>query len=128
MIELTDDDYPPMERWLTKEEIDRFYEYSEAVEAQDPFNLSPERIRAYDLYLDNIRVYLEKMREAWKEGYEQGYREGYEKGYREGLKILLAIVEELRDGSSMAEIIASKHNVSLEFVKKIESSLNRLTY
>ena len=40
---------------LTKEELKRFNEISEAIEVLEPTNLSPERIRAYELYLDNIR-------------------------------------------------------------------------
>ncbi|MFN5422614.1 MAG: hypothetical protein ACK5AO_05055 [bacterium] len=89
--------FTPTEELLTKEEFDRFKEYSEAVEMNEPIGLSPERIRAYELYLDNIRCYISNLFDAWIESFEEGhkksYEESYKKGFEEGCKEVLALVK-----------------------------------
>lgn len=102
---------------MTKEELKRFKEISEAIEVLEPTNLSPERIRAYELYLDNIRsretnLYAAKM---------EGFTEGEAKGLLKGSNLTLSIMKDLKDPSNTIESISKKYGVSVEFVKEVQS-------
>jgi predicted transposase/invertase (TIGR01784 family) len=130
----------PLDRWLiyftepkhftmlTKEELRRFNEISEAIEVLEPTNLSPERIRAYELYLDNIRsresnLYEAKM-EGFSEGEAKGEARGEAKGIIKGTNQTLAIIRDLKDPSNTIESISEKYGVTVDFVREIHSVLS----
>lgn len=98
---------------LTKKELERFNEISEAIDSLEPNNFTPEQLRGYDLYLDNIRIYNSTMTESKEEGRE------------EGINITLCIIEELTDSSNTIEAIGKKYNVSIEKIKAILASVRR---
>ena len=117
----------PRDRWLlyftepnrfymlTKEELERFNEISEAIDSLEPHNFTPEQLRGYDLYLDNIRTYKSTITEAKEEGREEGIKEG--------INITLCIIEDLADSSNTIESIGEKYNVSIEKIKAILASV-----
>jgi predicted transposase YdaD len=114
---------------LTKEELKRFIEISEVIEVIELNNLSPERIRAYELYLDNIRtrentIYEAKM-EVFTEGEARrkaiGETVGESKGIIKGNNQTLSIIKDLKDSSNTIESISEKYGVSVEFVREIQS-------
>ena len=117
----------PLDRWLiyftepthftkmTKEELKRFNEISEAVELLEPTNFTPEQLRAYDRYLDNIRTYESNMYEAKLEAFTEGEAKGSNQ--------TLSIIKDLKDPSNTIESIAEKYGVSVEFVKEAQALL-----
>ncbi|MFN5422616.1 MAG: Rpn family recombination-promoting nuclease/putative transposase [bacterium] len=119
----------PRDRWLvyftepkyftmmTKEELKRFNEISEAVELLEPTNFTPEQLRAYDLYLDNIRTYESNMYEAKLEAFTDGEAKGILKGSNQ----TLSIMKDLKDSSNNLESISEKYGVSVEFVREVQS-------
>ena len=108
---------------LTKEELKRFNEISEAIEVLEPTNLFPERIRAYELYLDNIRSRETNLYEAKLEGFSEGEAKGEAKGIIKGTNQTLWIMKDLKDSSNTLESISAKYGVSVEFVREIQSVL-----
>jgi predicted transposase/invertase (TIGR01784 family) len=125
----------PLDRWLiyftepkhftmlTKEELKRFNEISEAVELLEPTNFSPEQLRAYDLYLDNIRTYESNMFEAKLEAYTEGEANGEANGILKGSNLTLSIMKDLKDQSNTIESISEKYVVSVEFVREVQSNM-----
>jgi DnaJ-class molecular chaperone len=65
---------------MTLEERQKFEEISEAVEILNVKKYTPEQLRAYDLYLDNIRVQETGLAIAKKKGREEGRIEGRKEG------------------------------------------------
>jgi predicted transposase YdaD len=108
---------------LTKEELKRFNEISEAVELLEPTNFSPEQLRAYDLYLDNIRTYESNMFEAKLEAYTEGEANGEANGILKGSNLTLSIMKDLKDQSNTIESISEKYVVSVEFVREVQSNM-----
>ena len=108
---------------LTKEELKRFNEISEAIEVLEPTNLSPERIRAYELYLDNIRSRETNLYEAKMEGFSEGEVKGEAKGIIKGTNQTLAIIRDLKDPSNTIESISEKYGVSVEFVREVKTMM-----
>ena len=110
---------------LTKEELKRFNEISEAIEVLEPTNLSPERIRAYELYLDNIRSRETNLYEAKMEGFAEGEAKGEARGEANGIlkgsNLTLSIIKDLKDPSSTIESISEKYGTSAEFVREVQS-------
>ena len=129
----------PLDRWLiyftepkhftmlTKEELKRFNEISEAVELLEPTNFTPEQLRAYDLYLDNIRTYESNMFEAKLEAYTEGEANGEARGEANGIlkgsNLTLSIMKDLKDPSNTIESISEKYGVSVEFVREVQSNM-----
>jgi hypothetical protein len=120
---------------LTKEELKRFNEISEADELLEPTTFAPEQLRAYDLYLDNIRTNEGNMYEAKMEAFTEGKAKGEArgkalgetrgeaKGIIMGTNQTLAIIRDLKDPSNTTESISEKYAVSDEFVREIQSLL-----
>jgi len=69
---------------MTLEERKRFEEISEAVEILNVKKYTPEQLRAYDLYLDEIRVRETGLANAEMRGIEKGMKRGIKKGRFEG--------------------------------------------
>jgi predicted transposase/invertase (TIGR01784 family) len=123
----------PRDRWLiyftepkhftsmTKEELKRFNEISEAVELLEPTNFTPEQLLAYDRYLDNIRTYESNMYEAKLEGFTEGEAKGEAKGILKGSNQTLSIMKDLKDPTNSIASISEKYGVSVEFVKEVQS-------
>ena len=119
---------PNMFSILTKEERERFNEISEAIEVLETKNFTPEQIRGYELYIDNMRAYVTTMSEAKREGMEKGLKKGEKKGKAEGIiegrnQIMdntFAILDELIDKKLSIEQIAEKYNVNVQYVQQLK--------
>lgn len=119
----------PRDRWLvyftepnrfsmlTKEQMDRFYEISEAIDSLEPNNFTPEQIRAYELYLDNIRSYTSTI----SENREEGRAEGREELSRD----MPSIIGELIENKISIEEISKKYNVSIEIIEEMSKAINK---
>jgi flagellar biosynthesis/type III secretory pathway protein FliH len=117
-------------KFLTEKELSRFNEISEAIEVLETKNFTPEQIRGYELYLDNMRTYVTNMSEARREGMEMGMEKGIEKGIKEGktegkkegLKLSVLILDELKAGIQSSNI-AEKYSIDLAMVEQLRSLL-----
>jgi predicted transposase YdaD len=115
-------------KFLTEKELARYNEISEAIEVLETKNFSPEQIRGYELYIDNMRSYVTNMSEARREGIEQGMEKGMEQGKKEGVtegrnQIMdntFAILDELKYNTLSIEQIAEKYNVNVEYVQQLK--------
>ncbi len=116
-------------KFLTEKELARFNEISEAIEVLETKNFTPEQIRGYELYLDNMRVYVTNMSEARREGIEEGMQDGIRKGKEEGRVQLIddtiSILDDLESRTLTIEQIAEKHNVDLRFVERLSKSIDK---
>lgn len=115
---------PNMFSILSKEERQRFNEISEAIEVLETKNFTPEQIRGYELYLDNMRVYVTNMSEARREGIEQGMEKGKKEGIEEGRSQIMgntfAILDDLKNRTCSIEQIAEIYNVNIEYVQQLK--------
>ena len=111
-------------KFLTEKELARYNEISEAIEVLETKNFTPEQIRGYELYIDNMRSYVTNMSEARREGIEQGIEQGMEKGKTEGkaegLQLSVLILEELKAGVKVS-IIAEKYNIDTALVEQLKT-------
>ena len=119
-------------KFLTEKELARYNEISEAIEVLETKNFTPEQIRGYELYIDNMRSYVTNMSEARREGIEQGIEQGMEKGMEKGMKEgimegrnqimdnTFAILDELKEKKLSIEQIAEKYNVNVEYVHQLK--------
>lgn len=115
-------------KFLTEKELSRFNEISEAIEVLETKNFTPEQIRGYELYIDNMRSYVTNMSEARREGLEMGIEQGMEKGIKEGIdegrnQIMdntFAILEDLKNTTLSIEQIAKDHDVNVQFVQHLK--------
>ena len=119
-------------KFLTEKELARYNEISEAIEVLETKNFTPEQIRGYELYIDNMRSYVTNMSEARREGMEQGMEEGKKEGIAEGkekgiaegrnqiMDNTFAILDELKEKKLSIEQIAEKYNVSIEYVQQLK--------
>ena len=109
-------------KFLTEKELARFNEISEAIEVLETKNFTPEQIRGYELYLDNMRVYVTNMSEARREGMEMGMEQGMEKGQKEGktegLQLSILILDELKAGIQ-SSVIAEKYCIDIAMVEQL---------
>lgn len=117
----------PKDRWLmyftnphafdrlTQEERAKYDEIYEALESVEAKNFSPERLYAYELYMDNIRQYVTTM--------ESERQEGRKDGINEGLSISLQIIEALKSNQESPEEIALRFNAPLELVMRLKSMI-----
>ncbi|MEY4867348.1 MAG: hypothetical protein RIT36_247 [Bacteroidota bacterium] len=110
-------------KFLTEKELSRFNEISEAIEVLETKNFTPEQIRGYELYIDNMRSYVTNMSEARREGIEQGIdqgkKEGKTEGKAEGFQLSVLILEELKVGIQ-SSVIADKYNIDIAMVEQLK--------
>ena len=99
-------------KFLTEKELARFNEISEAIEVLETKNFTPEQIRGYELYLDNMRVYVTNMSEARREGIAEGRSQLIDNTF--------AILDELKAKALSIEQIAEKYNVNVQFVQQLK--------
>jgi predicted transposase/invertase (TIGR01784 family) len=138
----------PLDQWLqyftnpkfytmmTLEERQKFEEISEAVEILNVKKYTPEQLRAYDLYLDNIRVQETGLAIAEKRGIEKGRIEGIEEGMEKGIEFgvgkgrekekmeIFLIISELKKMELTIEQIANKYGVTQEKVFEIKKLIS----
>ena len=115
-------------KFLTEKELALYNEISEAIEVLETKNFTPEQIRGYELYIDNMRSYVTNMSEARREGMEQGMEQGMEKGKKEGIaegrnQIMdntFAILDEFKENTLSIEQIAEKFEVTIEYVQQLK--------
>jgi predicted transposase/invertase (TIGR01784 family) len=115
-------------KFLTEKELARYNEISEAIEVLETKNFTPEQIRGYELYIDNMRSYVTNMSEARREGIEKGMKKGKKEGKKEGItegrnQIMdntFAILEELKYNTLSIEQIAEKYNVNVQYVQQLK--------
>ncbi|MFM1962254.1 MAG: hypothetical protein RLZZ172_1099 [Bacteroidota bacterium] len=115
----------PKDRWLmyftnphafdrlTQEERAKYDEIYEALESVEAKNFSPERLYAYELYIDNIRQYVTTM--------ESERQEGRKEGINEGLSISLQIIEALKSNQESLEEIALRFKTPIDLVITLKS-------
>jgi len=106
-------------KFLTEKELSRFNEISEAIEVLETKNFTPEQIRGYELYIDNMRSYVTNMSEARREGLEMGIEQGQKDGKAEGLQLSVLILEELKVGIQ-SSVIAEKYNIDIAMVEQLK--------
>ena len=117
----------PKDRWLmyftnphafdrlTQEERAKYDEIYEALESVEAKNFSPERLYAYELYIDNIRQYVTTM--------ESERQEGRKDGINEGLSISLQIIEALKNNQESPEEIAHRFNTPIDLIMTLKSMI-----
>jgi len=114
---------PNMFSILSKEERARFNEISEAIEVLETTNYTPEQLRGYELYLDNIRTYVASISEARNEGREEGRLEGLNQGKSLMMSNTLEIIKALKEKKLTPAEIGLKFNVDEDFVIGLQRSL-----
>jgi predicted transposase/invertase (TIGR01784 family) len=115
-------------KFLTEKELARFNEISEAIEVLETKNFTPEQIRGYELYIDNMRSYVTNMSEARREGMEQGMELGKKEGIAEGIEEgrhqimdnTFAILDEIKEKALSMEQIAEKYNINVQYVQQLK--------
>jgi predicted transposase/invertase (TIGR01784 family) len=117
----------PKDRWLmyftnphafdrlTQEERAKYDEIYEALESVEAKNFSPERLYAYELYIDNIRQYVTTM--------ESERQEGRVEGVNQSLSISINIIDALKHNQESPEKIALRFNAPLELVMRLKSMI-----
>lgn len=141
----------PLDRWIQyfinpeyyltmeKQELEQMPYQRKAVEILDTTNFTPGQMRAYDQYIDSVRLHNTIMEDAW----ERGIREGKEKGLAEGLAegknqgkaeglaegealgkaegihLSVLILEELKAGIQTS-IIAEKYKVAPALIEQLK--------
>lgn len=101
---------------MTPEERELFNKFSEAAETSNFIKYTPEQLRAYDLFLDNIRVRETGLAIAKKRGIERGREQ-------EQMEIFL-IISELKKMDLTIEQIANKCGVTQEKVFEIKKLIS----
>ena len=112
-------------KFLTEKELARYNEISEAIEVLETKNFTPEQIRGYELYIDNMRSYVTNMSEARREGIEQGIEQGKEKGRIQLIDDTISILDDLENKTLSTTQIAEKYNVDLRFVERLSKSIDK---
>ena len=142
----------PLDRWIQyfinpeyyltmeKQELEQMPYQRKAVEILDTTNFTPGQMRAYDQYIDSVRLHNTIMEDAWERGIREGNAKGLEEGLAEGRVAgkaegraegkaegektayhnILAMIEDLNSGMT-AEVVAEKYNASLQLVEKLVS-------
>ena len=101
---------------MTPEERELFNKFSEAAETSNFVKYTPEQLRAYDLYLDNIRVRETGLAIAEKRGIEEGRKQVQ-------MEIFL-IISELKKMDLTIEQIANKCGVTQQKVFEIKNLIS----
>jgi len=141
----------PLDRWIQyfinpefylnmeKQELEKMPYQRKAVEILDTSNFTPGQMRAYDQYIDSIRLHNTIMEDAWdrgiregqaiglaegmaegiEKGMEKGIEKGSVKGKAEGMQLTVLILEELKAGIQPS-IIAEKNEVELALVEQLK--------
>jgi predicted transposase/invertase (TIGR01784 family) len=109
---------------MTPEERELFNKFSEAAETSNFINYTPEQLRAYDLYLDNIRVRETGLAIAKKRGIEEGRIEGREEGKKQVQMEIFLIISELKKMELTIEQIANKYGVTQEKIFEIKKLIS----
>ncbi len=111
-------------KFLTKKELARYNEISEAIEVLETKNFTPEQIRSYELYIDNMRSYVTNMSEARREGMEMGLEQGKKEGIAEGRNQIMdntfAILDDLKNTTLTIEQIAEKYDATIHYVQQLK--------
>lgn len=130
----------PLDRWIQyfinpeyylameKQELEQMPYQRKAIEILDTTNFTPGQMRAYDQYIDSVRLYNTIMDDAWERGIREGKAKGLAEGKTEGLAEgaqqaydnIMSIVEDLRAGPA-AEVVAGKYSVALHLVEALRS-------
>ena len=126
----------PLDRWIQyfinpeyyltmeKQELEQMPYQRKAVEILDTTNFTPGQMRAYDQYIDSVRLHNTIMEDAWERGIREGNAKGLAEGRAEGEQTayhnILAMIEDLNSGMT-AEVVAEKYNASLQLVEKLVS-------
>jgi flagellar biosynthesis/type III secretory pathway protein FliH len=134
----------PLDRWIQyfinpeyyltmeKQELEQMPYQRKAVEILDTSNFTPGQMRAYDQYIDSIRLHNTIMEDAWErgiregqskgvsEGMEMGIEKGIEKGKTEGMQLSVLILEELKAGIQPSTI-AEKFQVETALVEQLKA-------
>ena len=134
----------PLDRWIQyfinpeyylameKQELEQMPYQRKAIEILDTTNFTPGQMRAYDQYIDSVRLYNTIMDDAWERGIREGSAKGLEEGLAEGLaegkaegkaegiQLSVLILEELKAGIHPS-IIAEKFKVEPQLVEQLKA-------
>ena len=130
----------PLDRWIQyfinpeyylameKQELEQMPYQRKAIEILDTTNFTPGQMRAYDQYIDSVRLYNTIMDDAWErgiregsaKGLEEGLAEGKAEGKAEGIQLSVLILEELKAGIHPS-IIAEKFKVEPQLVEQLKA-------
>ncbi len=105
---------------MTPEERELFNKFSEAAETSNFVKYTPEQLRAYDLFLDNIRVRETGLAIAKEMAIEEGIIEGRKQVQME----IFLIISELKKMELTIEQIANKCGVTQEKVFEIKKLIS----
>ena len=109
---------------MTPEERELFNKFSEAAETSNFIKYTPEQLRAYDLFLDNIRVRETGLAIAKEMAIEEGRIEGREEGKKQVQMEIFLIISELKKMDLTIEQIANKCGVTQEKVFEIKNLIS----
>lgn len=130
----------PLDRWIQyfinpeyyltmeKQELEQMPYQRKAVEILDTTNFTPGQMRAYDQYIDSVRLHNTIMEDAWERGIREGnakglaegLAEGKAEGKVEGIQLSVLILEELKAGIH-PNIIAEKFKVEPQVIEQLKS-------
>ncbi len=130
----------PLDRWIQyfinpeyyltmeKQELEQMPYQRKAVEILDTTNFTPGQMRAYDQYIDSVRLYNTIMDDAWErgiregsaKGLEEGKAEGKAEGKSEGIQLSVLMLRELKAGIDPS-IIAEKFKVEPQLVEQLKA-------
>jgi len=138
----------PLDRWIQyfinpeyylameKQELEQMPYQRKAIEILDTTNFTPGQMRAYDQYIDSVRLYNTIMDDAWErgiregsakglaegkaEGKVEGLAEGLAEGKSEGIQLSVLILRELKAGIEPS-IIAEKFKVEPQLVEQLKA-------
>ena len=130
----------PLDRWIQyfinpeyylameKQELEQMPYQRKAIEILDTTNFTPGQMRAYDQYIDSVRLYNTIMDDAWErgiregsaKGLEEGLAEGKAEGKSEGIQLSVLMLRELKAGIDPS-IIAEKFKVEPQLVEQLKA-------
>ena len=138
----------PLDRWIQyfinpeyylameKQELEQMPYQRKAIEILDTTNFTPGQMRAYDQYIDSVRLYNTIMDDAWERGIREGSAKGLEEGKAEGLaeglaegkaegksegiQLSVLILRELKAGIDPS-IIAERFKVEPQLVEQLKA-------
>ena len=134
----------PLDRWIQyfinpeyylameKQELEQMPYQRKAIEILDTTNFTPGQMRAYDQYIDSVRLYNTIMDDAWERGIREGSAKGLEEGKAEGkaegkvegksegIQLSVLILRELKAGIEPSTI-AEKFKVEPQLVEQLNA-------
>ncbi len=111
-------------QYLTEKELTKYYEICEAMEMLETKNYTPQQIRGYELYIDNIRTYVTEMSASRRLGLEEGLAQGRAEAKTGIMDNVISILHELKKGNLTTTEIAEKFNVSEKYVDQLKESIS----